>query len=128
MPLKNMMVFQMDVKMAFPNRILKEEVYISQNPRGIFINQSKYALEMLKKYGLESSDDVDTPMVERSKLNEDPQGTEVDHTRYQSMVDSLMYLTASRPDLVFVVYMCARYQARPTERNLTAIKHVILYL
>ncbi|GJZ88549.1 retrovirus-related pol polyprotein from transposon TNT 1-94 [Tanacetum coccineum] len=54
---------------------------VSQNPRGIFINQSKYALEMLKKYGLESCDAVDTPMVERSKV---PQGTEVDHTRYRS--------------------------------------------
>ncbi|GKA50284.1 hypothetical protein Tco_0743357 [Tanacetum coccineum] len=53
----------------------KEGEHILLNPRGIFINQSKYALEMLKKYGLENSDVVDTPMVERSKLDEDPQGT-----------------------------------------------------
>ncbi|GKD40005.1 retrovirus-related pol polyprotein from transposon TNT 1-94 [Tanacetum coccineum] len=57
-------------------------LHISQNSRGIFINQSKYALEMLNKYGLECSDAVDTPMVEMSKLNEDLQGTKVDHTRY----------------------------------------------
>ncbi|GKC76859.1 retrovirus-related pol polyprotein from transposon TNT 1-94 [Tanacetum coccineum] len=57
---------------------------ISQNPRGIFINQSKYALEMLKKYGLENSDVVDTPMVERSKLDEDPQGNPFYVTHYQT--------------------------------------------
>ncbi|GJR68136.1 retrovirus-related pol polyprotein from transposon TNT 1-94 [Tanacetum coccineum] len=57
---------------------------ISQNPRGIFINQSKYALEMLKKYGLEQSDAVDTPMVERSKLDEDLKGIQVDPTCYRS--------------------------------------------
>ncbi|GKE80945.1 hypothetical protein Tco_1550945, partial [Tanacetum coccineum] len=63
------------------------------------INESKYAIEMLKKYGLESSDVVETLMVKHSKLDEDPQGTLVDPTRYRSMVGSLMYLTTSRPDL-----------------------------
>ncbi|GKE09825.1 retrovirus-related pol polyprotein from transposon TNT 1-94, partial [Tanacetum coccineum] len=74
---------------------------ISQSPRGIFINQSKYALEILKKYGMESSDPVDTPMVERTKLDEDLQGIPVDPTCYRGMVGSLMYLTSSRLDLVF---------------------------
>ncbi|GJW95181.1 copia protein [Tanacetum coccineum] len=74
---------------------------ISQNPRGVFINQSKYALKKLKKHGLENSNVVDTPMVKRSKLDEDLQGTLVDLTRYRSMVGSLMYLTSSRPDLAF---------------------------
>ncbi|GJV57100.1 integrase, catalytic region, zinc finger, CCHC-type containing protein [Tanacetum coccineum] len=119
---KTMTVYQMDVNIAFLNGVLKEEVY---NPRGIFINQSKYALEMLKKYGLENSDVVDTPMVERSKLDKDPQENQVDFTRYRSMVGSLMYLTASRPDLVFVVYMCARYQAKPTEKHLTVVKWIM---
>nr|GFA47749.1 hypothetical protein [Tanacetum cinerariifolium] len=75
---------------------------ISQSPRGIFINQSKYALESLKKYGVESSDPVDTPMVEKSKLDEDPQGKAVDPTHYSGMVGTLMYLTTSIPDLTFV--------------------------
>nr|GEU84636.1 uncharacterized mitochondrial protein AtMg00810-like [Tanacetum cinerariifolium] len=83
---------------------------------------------MLNKYGLESSDVVDTPKVERSKLDEDPQGTPFDVTRYRSMVGSLMYLTASHPNLVFVVYMCAQYQAKPTEKYLTAVKWVFRYL
>nr|GEW80483.1 hypothetical protein [Tanacetum cinerariifolium] len=81
---------------------------ISQSPEGIFLNQSKYALESLKNYGMESSDPVDTPMVEKSKLDEDPQGKAVDPTHYRGMVGTLMYLTASRPDLTFVVCICAR--------------------
>ncbi|GJW45315.1 retrovirus-related pol polyprotein from transposon TNT 1-94 [Tanacetum coccineum] len=101
---------------------------ISQSPRGIFINQSKYALESLKKYGMESSDPVDTPMVEKSKLDEDTQGKAVDPTHYRGMVGTLMYLTASRPDLTFVVCMCARYQAKPTEKHLHAIKRIFKYL
>ncbi|GJY70258.1 hypothetical protein Tco_0473961 [Tanacetum coccineum] len=83
---------------------------ISQSPRGIFINQSIYPLEILKKYGMESSDPVDTLMVKRTKLDEDLQGIPVDPTRYRSMVGSLMYLTSSRLDLVFAVCMCARCQ------------------
>ncbi|GKB83706.1 retrovirus-related pol polyprotein from transposon TNT 1-94 [Tanacetum coccineum] len=101
---------------------------ISQNPRGIFINQSKYANEILKKFDFHKSDPVDTPMVERSKLDEDLSGIPVDQTRYRSMVGSLMYLTASRPDLVFAVCMCARYQSKPTKKHLDAVKRVFRYL
>nr|GFA50673.1 retrovirus-related Pol polyprotein from transposon TNT 1-94 [Tanacetum cinerariifolium] len=85
---------------------------VSQSPGGIFINQSKVALEVLKKFGMDSCDPVNTPMVDRLKLDEDPLGIPVDQTRFRSMVGSLMYLTASRPDLVFVVCMCARLSAR----------------
>ncbi|GJW45875.1 retrovirus-related pol polyprotein from transposon TNT 1-94 [Tanacetum coccineum] len=92
----------------------------SQNPRGIFINQSKYAFEIVKKYGLLSTDSVDTPMVEKNKLDEDLQGTPVDATLYCGMIGSLMYLTSSRPDLIYAVCLCARYQAKPTEKHLQA--------
>ncbi|GJX86811.1 retrovirus-related pol polyprotein from transposon TNT 1-94 [Tanacetum coccineum] len=68
----------------------------------------KYALESLKKYGMESSDPVDTPMVEKSKLDEDTQGKAVDPTHYCEMVGTLMYLTASRPYKTYFVCMCAR--------------------
>ncbi|GJU19173.1 retrovirus-related pol polyprotein from transposon TNT 1-94 [Tanacetum coccineum] len=101
---------------------------ISQSPGGIFINQAKYALETLKKYGMDLSDPVDTPMVDRLKLDEDLMGTPVDQTRFRGMVGSLMYLTASRPDLVFAVCMCARYQAKPTKKHFEAIKRVFRYL
>ncbi|GJS09304.1 retrovirus-related pol polyprotein from transposon TNT 1-94 [Tanacetum coccineum] len=97
---------------------------ISQNPRGIFINQSKYALESLKKYGFNSCDPVDTPMVEKSKLDEDKEGKDVDPSHYRGMIGTLLYLTASRPDLQFAICMCARYQARPTEMDLNAVKRI----
>nr|GEX26237.1 hypothetical protein [Tanacetum cinerariifolium] len=101
---------------------------ISQSPRGIFINQSKYALESLKKYGFESCDPVDTPMVEKSKLVEDKEGNAVDPSHYRDMIDTLLYLTASRPDLQFAICMCTRYQARPTEKHLHAVKRIFRYL
>ncbi|GJT35982.1 reverse transcriptase domain-containing protein [Tanacetum coccineum] len=76
---------------------------ILQSPRGIFLNQSKYALRSLKKYGMETCDPVDTLMVEKSKLDEDPQGKVIDPTCYYGIIGSLMYLTSSRPVLVFAV-------------------------
>ncbi|GJZ46951.1 retrovirus-related pol polyprotein from transposon TNT 1-94 [Tanacetum coccineum] len=108
--------------------ILLAQIYISQSLKGIFINQSEYALESLKKYGMESSDPVDTPMVEKSKLDEDTQGKAVDPTHYRGMVGTLMYLTASRPDLTFVVCMCAWYQAKPTKKHLHALNKIFKYL
>ncbi|GJZ05076.1 retrovirus-related pol polyprotein from transposon TNT 1-94 [Tanacetum coccineum] len=94
----------------FIRRDSKELLLISQNPRGIFINQSKYALESLKKYGFDSCDPVDTPMVEKSKLDEDKEGKAVDPSHYRGMIGTLLYLTASRPDLQFAICMCARFK------------------
>ncbi|GJZ66918.1 retrovirus-related pol polyprotein from transposon TNT 1-94 [Tanacetum coccineum] len=101
---------------------------VSQNPSGIFNNQCKYALEILKKYGLDSSASVDTLMVVKMKLDEDRQGKLVDPTHFGRMVGSLMYISASRPNIVFVVCMCARYQAKPTGKHLHAIKRIFQYL
>nr|GEV85894.1 hypothetical protein [Tanacetum cinerariifolium] len=101
---------------------------ISQSPRGIFINQSKYAIESLKKYGFDSCKPVDTPMVEKSKLNEDKEGKTVDLSHYRGMIGTLLYLKASRPDLQFAICMCARYQARPTKKHLHAVKRIFRYL
>ncbi|GJU60819.1 retrovirus-related pol polyprotein from transposon TNT 1-94 [Tanacetum coccineum] len=83
-------------------------LHISQSPRGIFLNQSKYAYEIIKKYSLLTSDSVDTPMVEKNKLDKDLQGTPVDATHYLGMIGSLMYLTSSRPDLIYAVCLYAR--------------------
>ncbi|GKA52220.1 hypothetical protein Tco_0745416 [Tanacetum coccineum] len=77
---------------------------------------------------MDLSDPVDTPMVDRLKLDEDLMGIPVDQTRFKGMVGSLMYLTATRPDLVFDVCMCARYQAKPTKNHLEAIKRIFRYL
>ncbi|GJX09814.1 hypothetical protein Tco_0199673 [Tanacetum coccineum] len=77
---------------------------------------------------MESSDPVDTPMVEKSKLDEDTQGKVIDPTHYREMIGTLMYLIASRSDLTFAICMCARYQAKPTEKHLHAVKRIFKYL
>ncbi|GJR85802.1 retrovirus-related pol polyprotein from transposon TNT 1-94 [Tanacetum coccineum] len=101
---------------------------ISQSLRGIFINQSKYASKIVKKYGLHSIDSVDTPTIENKKLDEDLQGKPVDATLYHGMIGSLMYLTSSRPDLNYDVCLCARYQEKPTKKHLQAVKRIFRYL
>ncbi|GJY60165.1 retrovirus-related pol polyprotein from transposon TNT 1-94 [Tanacetum coccineum] len=106
----------------------KELLLISQSPRGIFINQSNYALESLKKYSFDSCDPVDTPMVEKSKLDEDKEGKAVVSSHYHGMIGTLLYLTASRPYLQFAICMCAWYQARPIEKHLHAVKRIFRYL
>nr|GEW21327.1 integrase, catalytic region, zinc finger, CCHC-type, peptidase aspartic, catalytic [Tanacetum cinerariifolium] len=98
------------------------ELQISQSPRGIFINQSKYASEIIKKYSLTSTDFVDTPMIENKKLDEDLQGKPVDATFYPGMIGSLMYLTPSIPDFIYVVCLCPRiedqdFDALPSEAD-----------
>ncbi|GKE37416.1 retrovirus-related pol polyprotein from transposon TNT 1-94 [Tanacetum coccineum] len=101
---------------------------ISQSTRGIFINLSNYALEIIKKYGMLSSDLVNIPMVDKRKLDKDLQGNPVDLTHYCGMIGSLMYLTSSRPALVFAVCICARYQAKPTKKHLHSVKQIFRYL
>ncbi|GJZ64686.1 hypothetical protein Tco_0621107 [Tanacetum coccineum] len=67
-------------------------------------------------------------MVEKSKLDEDKEGKAVDPSHYCGMIGTLLYLTASRPDLQFAICMCARYQARPIEKHLHAVKRIFQYL
>ncbi|GJV65399.1 retrovirus-related pol polyprotein from transposon TNT 1-94 [Tanacetum coccineum] len=101
---------------------------IHQSLRGIFINQAKYALEILKKHGMDKCDSISTPMATKPKLDADLSGTPVDQTRYHSMTGSLMYLTSIRPYIVQAVCYCARYQARPTEKHLKEVKRIFRYL
>nr|GEW77545.1 hypothetical protein [Tanacetum cinerariifolium] len=200
---KNMTIFQMDVKMAFLNDELKEEVYVSQlevfvdqdNPSHVYklkkalyglkqapcawydmllhflISQhfskgvvdltlftrkarndlllvqiyvddiiftstntamcNEFANSMTTKFKMSMMgqiDFVDTPLVEKSKLYKDLQGKPVDATLYHGMIGSLMYLTSSRPDLTYAICLCARYQAKPTEKHLNAVKRIFRYL
>nr|GEW43576.1 ribonuclease H-like domain-containing protein [Tanacetum cinerariifolium] len=146
---KDFTVFQMNVKTSFLNGILKEEVYVGQPlgfvskqfpdhayalnkalyglkqaPRAwIFINQSKYIFDILKRFGIENYDTIPTPMVEQAKLKLDLVGKLVDHTVYQSMIGSLMYLTSSRPDIMF-----ASYQANPNEHHVSVVKRIFQYI
>ncbi|GJY60634.1 retrovirus-related pol polyprotein from transposon TNT 1-94 [Tanacetum coccineum] len=176
----NMVVYQMDVKTAFLNVNLREEVYVSQPDRFVDKDKPNHVYKLKKAlYGLNQSScawydmlssflisqdfskgSVDpilfirrdgkellllqiyvndiifaasrlklyTPMVEKSKLDEDKEGKAVDPSHYRGMIGTLLYLTASRPDLQFAICMCARYQARPTKKHLHAIKRIFRYL
>nr|GEX97707.1 retrovirus-related Pol polyprotein from transposon TNT 1-94 [Tanacetum cinerariifolium] len=106
----NTIVYQIDVKTAFLNGKQRQE--ISKSPIGIFINQSKYALESIKQYSFKSCDLVDTPMVEKSKLDEDKEGKAVDLSDYRGMIGTILYLTASRPDLYFSIRMSKHIDIR----------------
>ncbi|GKE31140.1 hypothetical protein Tco_1450462 [Tanacetum coccineum] len=98
-------------------------IQIHQSPRGIFINQAKYAQEILIKHGITSYDSIGTPMATKH-LDADLSGTLVAQTKYHSIVGALMYLTSSRPDIIHATCYCARYQAKPTEKHLTAVKRI----
>nr|GEW35396.1 retrovirus-related Pol polyprotein from transposon TNT 1-94 [Tanacetum cinerariifolium] len=102
-------------------------IQINQSPCGIFINQAKYAQEILIKHGMTSCDSVGTPIATKH-LDVDLSGTPVDQTKYGSMVGALMYLTASRPDIMHAICYCARYQAKPTEKHLTTVKRIFRHL
>ncbi|GKD52713.1 retrovirus-related pol polyprotein from transposon TNT 1-94 [Tanacetum coccineum] len=103
-------------------------VQLTNPPCGIFINQSNYVLEIITKYGMESCDPIGTLMDLKDKLDLDQNGTLVDATKYRSMIGALMYLTSSRPDIVHATCLCARYQAKPTEKHLKEVKRIFRYL
>ncbi|GJW38116.1 retrovirus-related pol polyprotein from transposon TNT 1-94 [Tanacetum coccineum] len=101
---------------------------IKQVDDGIFFNQSKFVKEMLKKFKLEDSKPMKTPVSTETKLTRDEEGESVDNTKYRGMIDSLLYLTASRPDIMFIFCLCARFQEDPKTSNLEAVKHIFRYI
>nr|GEY30166.1 hypothetical protein [Tanacetum cinerariifolium] len=101
---------------------------VNQFSNGIFINQSKYILDILKRFGMENCDTVPTPMVEQAKHKLDLVGKSVDHTDYRNMIGSLMYVTSTRPDIMFATCMCVRYKANPNEHHVSAVKRIFCYL
>ncbi|KAK8624782.1 hypothetical protein V6N13_089668 [Hibiscus sabdariffa] len=101
---------------------------IKQRKDDIFINQAKYIKEKLKKFGFENVKPQATPMSSSIKLDKDEEGKCVDSKLYCSMIGSLLYLTASRPDIMFSVCLCARFQANPKESHLKAVKRIFRYL
>ncbi|GKF58785.1 retrovirus-related pol polyprotein from transposon TNT 1-94, partial [Tanacetum coccineum] len=95
---------------------------------GIFFNQSKYIKEMLKKFGLEDdSKPIKTPMSSDIKLTKDEKCESVDSTKYRGMIGSLLYLTASMPDIMFSVCLCARFQEATKTSHLEAVKRIFRY-
>ncbi|GJZ53278.1 retrovirus-related pol polyprotein from transposon TNT 1-94 [Tanacetum coccineum] len=97
---------------------------IKQMKDGIFFNQSKYIKEMLKKFGLEESKPMKTPISPDTKLTKDEECESVDSTKYRGMIGSLLYLTESRPDIMFSVCLCARFQEAPKTSYLEAVMRI----
>ncbi|GJT56406.1 retrovirus-related pol polyprotein from transposon TNT 1-94 [Tanacetum coccineum] len=94
---------------------------IKQLDDGIFFNQSKYIKEMLKKFGLEDSKPIKTPISTETKLTRDEEGESVDNTKYRGMIGSLLYLTASRPDIMFSVFALCTHSKEPKTSHLEAV-------
>ena len=82
---------------------------IKQIDEGTFVCQTKRCLELLKRFRMDSAKEIDTPMATNGNLDKDEKGKDVEVKRYRGMIGSLLYLTASRPDIIFSVCMCARY-------------------
>ncbi|GJT11988.1 putative ribonuclease H-like domain-containing protein [Tanacetum coccineum] len=101
---------------------------VQQKKDGIFISQDKYVVEILKKFGFTEVKTASTPMETQKPLLKDEDGEEVDVHMYRSMIGSLMYLTSSRPDIMFAVCACARYQVNPKVSHLHDVKRIFRYL
>ncbi|GJT19278.1 putative ribonuclease H-like domain-containing protein, partial [Tanacetum coccineum] len=147
---KDFVVYQMDVKSAFLYGKIEEEVYVCQPlgfedpefpdrvykvekalyglhqaPRAC---QDKYVVEILKKFGFSTVKTASTPMETSKPLLKDAEAEDVNVHLYRSIIGSLMYLTASRPDIMFVVFACARFQVTPKVSHLHAVKRIFRYL
>ncbi|GKC57101.1 putative ribonuclease H-like domain-containing protein [Tanacetum coccineum] len=140
------MVYQMDVKSAFLYGQIEEErkdrsdlVYqeakggyfactVKHKEDGIFISQDKYVTGILKKFGFQDVMTTSTPMDTEKPLLKDSDGDDVDVHLYRSMIGSLMYLTSSRPDIMFAVCACARFQVTPKVSHSHAVKRIFRYL
>jgi hypothetical protein len=101
---------------------------IKQLKNGTFVSQSKYIKDMFKKFSMIDSQSISTPMGTNSNLDSDISGNMVDQKLYRSMIGSLLYMTASRLDIIFSVCMYARFQASPRESHLKATKRISRYL
>jgi hypothetical protein len=101
---------------------------IKQLQEGTFICQTKYIQDILKKFGMKNAKPIKTPMGTNGHLDIDTGGKFVDQKVYRSMIGSLLYLSASRPDIMLLVCMCARFQANPKEVHLSAVKRIMRYL
>jgi hypothetical protein len=125
--------FAKDMQNEFEMSLLGELSFflglqICQRNQGIFISQTKYIREMLKRFGMEDCKLVTTPMQTSCKLRKDDDSKSTDQRQYRSMIGSLLYVTTSRPDVMQAVGQVARFQAAPKESHVLAVKRIFRYL
>ena len=101
---------------------------IKQTKEGIFISQIKYILEILKKFEMENAKTIGTPMSLSCRLDKNENGKSIDQKLYKGMIGSLLYLTVSRPDILFSVCICVRFQSNLKESHMLAVKKNLRYL
>ena len=98
---------------------------VKQLKEGTFLCQTKYTQDMLKKFGMEKAKHAKTPISSNGHLDLNEEGKSVDQKLYRSMIGSLLYLCASRPDIMLSVCMCARFQANPKDCHLVVVKRIL---
>lgn len=122
-----------EMKKEFEMSMIGELTYllgiqVQQSKERIFISHSKYANDLVQRYGLDGKSHVHTPMSTSVKLCVDLVRKSFDQTLYRNMIGSLLYLIASRPDISFSVGVCARFQANPNESHQTTVTRIIIYV
>eukprot|EP00253_Pinus_taeda_P028162 PITA_28162 len=125
--------FALVMEKEFEMSLLGELTYflglkIQQKQGGIFLSQTKYLKQILKKYGMEDAKPVCTPMVRGCSLSTNDESAAVHQPTYRSMIGSLLYLTGTRPDIMHAVGIVGRFQANPKETHLQAVKRIFKYL
>ena len=125
--------FANEMKAMFEMSMVDELTYflglqVKQTDSGIYINQAKYARNLVKRFGLDKAAHVRTPMAANAKLTNDPSSEFVNVILYRSMIGCLLYLTASRPDIALSVGVCSRFQSNPKVSHLNAVKRIIKYV
>ena len=101
---------------------------VKQLKESIFLNQAKYCKDLLRKFEMNKCKPISTPFSISCHLDHDEAGIPIDETKYRGLIGSLLYLIASRPDIMFVVCMCARFQFAPKESHFNAAKRILKYL
>ena len=101
---------------------------VKQTNSGIYINQAKYARNLVKRFGLDNAAHAKTPMAANAKLTNDSSSESVDVTLYRSMIGCMLYLTANRPDIAFSVGVCSRFQSNSKVSHLNVVKRIIKYV
>jgi hypothetical protein len=103
-------------------------IQVKQTKQGTFVHQAKYTKDLMKKFNMTELKSVSTLMSSAASLGPDDDGEAVDQREYRSMIGSLLYLTATQPDIQFIVGLCARFQSSPRSSHRTAVQRVFRYL